>query len=78
MGALFATLIAASAGVVRRELPRRAVGVAALAGSISFLLVGLSSEAIEQPGKVLGWLLLGVALWAAGMPQGRSAAEGAP
>lgn len=72
---LFATLIAAAVGVAQRDPHRRAIGVAALIGSVSFFVLGLSSEAIEQPGKVLGWLLLGVALWTGGMPEGRSPPE---
>ncbi|MDP8908844.1 MAG: O-antigen ligase family protein [Chloroflexota bacterium] len=59
------TLIGTALGVVRRSIARRAPGIAALSASASFFVLGLASEAIEQPGKVLGWLLLGVALWAA-------------
>lgn len=77
MGALFTILIAAAVRVARFELPRRAVGVAALVGCVSFFLLGLSSEAIEQPGKVVGWLLLGVALWTACGSPHRSAEEAA-
>ena len=74
---LFATLISAAVGVAGRDPHRRAIGVAALIGSVSFFVLGLSSEAIEQPGKVLGWLLLGIALWTGGMPQRRSPPDGA-
>jgi len=77
LGALLTTLTAAAVGVGQRDQPRRAIGVAALVGGISFLALAMSSEAIEQPGKVLGWLLLGVALWAAGMPSRGSTVEGA-
>lgn len=62
---VFATLIAAAGGAARRERYRRALGLAAAGGSFSFFLLAWTSEAIEQPGKALAWLLLGIALWAA-------------
>jgi hypothetical protein len=43
----------------------RPIGAAALAGSLTFFLLALDSEAIEQPGKVVAWTLLGIALWEA-------------
>ncbi|HWC27866.1 MAG TPA: O-antigen ligase family protein [Solirubrobacteraceae bacterium] len=73
------TFIGAALGVVRRSITRRAPGIAALSASASFFVLGLTSEAIEQPGKVLGWLFLGVALWAAfgSAPEGRAHVAGA-
>lgn len=62
---IFGTLIAIAARVMRRGMPLRGLGAAAVAASASFFLLAWTSEAIEQPGKVLAWLLLGVALWAA-------------
>jgi O-antigen ligase len=41
----------------------RPVGVAALLGVTAFLVLALSGEFIEQPGKALVWALLGVATW---------------
>lgn len=41
------------------------VGVAALAGFVSFLVLMLTGETIEFPGKMLAWTLLGVATWEA-------------
>ena len=66
---VFGTLIAAAARVMRSELPIRGLGFAAVTGSTSFFLLAWTSEAIEQPGKVLAWLLLGVALWSASEAQ---------
>jgi hypothetical protein len=43
----------------------RPIGAAALAGSLTFFLLALDSETIEQPGKVVAWTLLGIALWEA-------------
>jgi hypothetical protein len=38
-----------------------ALGLAALAGFVTFLGVAISGEYVEQPGKVIAWGLLGVA-----------------
>ena len=62
---IFGTLIAVAVRVTRSEMPLRGLGTAAVAGSASFFVLAWTSEAIEQPGKVLAWLLLGVALWSA-------------
>ncbi len=62
---VFATLIAAARGAARHAGSRRALGLAAAGASFSFFLLAWTSEAIEQPGKVLAWLLLGIALWTA-------------
>ncbi len=62
---ILATFAAVAAGISRRAGPRRAVGIAALSACVSFFVLLSSSEAIEQPGKVLAWLFLGIALWAA-------------
>ncbi len=40
----------------------RPPGVAALAGFVAFLGIGLAGEAVEQPGKVVAWALFGMAL----------------
>jgi O-antigen ligase len=43
------------------DLESQAVGLAALAGFVAFLGVCLAGESVEQPGKVIAWVLLGVA-----------------
>lgn len=62
---VFAALIAAALALRRRDKRLRAVGIASVAASLSFFLLAASSEAIEQPGKILAWLFLGMALWTA-------------
>jgi hypothetical protein len=52
---------------VARRLPRlpparRALCLASLAGFLSTTVLWLAGEYIEQPGKVLSWLLLGIAV----------------
>jgi len=69
-GALFVLgVVGASIAAGRRfrdlGVRSRPLGVAALAGFVSFLVLALFSEAIEQPGKVLVWVLLGLCLWEA-------------
>jgi O-antigen ligase len=44
---------------------RRAIGLAALAGFVTFLGISVLGEYVEQPGKVLAWGLLGTAAAAA-------------
>lgn len=62
---LCVAFVALAVRLARSEMPLRGVGAAAVAGSASFFLLAWTSEAIEQPGKVLSWLLLGIALWTA-------------
>jgi len=62
---VFGTSIAAGRRFLRVGLRSRPLGVAALGGFVSLLVLGLSSEAIEQPGKVLWWVLLGLCCWEA-------------
>ncbi|MBW3607351.1 MAG: O-antigen ligase family protein [Actinobacteria bacterium] len=74
--AIFGTLIAIAARAMRSAMPLRGLATAAVAASASFFLLAWTSEAIEQPGKVLAWLLLGVALWSAsGVPERRRRGE---
>jgi len=58
-------LIALCAACIRsqRQPGVGAVGIAACAGFAAFLVLSGAGEYIEQPGKVLAWTLLGVALW---------------
>ena len=74
---VFATLIACAAGVGRRGAAARGLGIAAVSASVSFFLLAWSSEAIEQPGKILAWLFLGIALWTAFGPTERGSPTGA-
>jgi hypothetical protein len=60
----------------------RPLGIAALAGFVAFLCLGAMGEYLEQPGKALGWGLLGVALaqalGGASPPRRRRVEGGAP
>jgi O-antigen ligase len=63
----FALGMIALGAVAARRLLRagsrgRGLGLAALAGYGGFVLLWLAGEYIEQPGKVIAWLLLGIAL----------------
>lgn len=73
---IYVALVAIATRLARSEAPLRGVGVAAIAGSASFFLLAWTSEAIEQPGKVLSWLLLGIALWTASTPPQRARVPG--
>jgi hypothetical protein len=64
--ALFAAGMGAAALLLARRLRHaaaesRALGLAALAGFVSFLGLSLAGESVEQPGKVVAWGLLGIA-----------------
>jgi hypothetical protein len=67
--AVAALFVAALAGAIvllglrlrRMTGERRAIGVAALAGFVSYLALATTGEYVEQPGKVVAWGLLGVA-----------------
>ncbi len=54
----------ALAGARLRRAPPQAqwLGLAALSGFVGFVLLETAGEYIEQPGKALAWLLLGIAL----------------
>jgi O-Antigen ligase len=87
VGAAFiAALIGAVVLLVRRlrwaAPDARALGVAALAGFVAFLGISISGEYVDQPGKVIAWGLLGVAVATAmdrARPDGRrKPPEGAP
>ncbi len=52
-------------GLCRCAGEARPLGVAALAGFVSFLVLAAFGEYVEQPGKVLAWTLLGIAAWQA-------------
>ena len=56
-------LIAMAVRLVRLDPLRRAVGAASLVAVSGFLGLMVMAEYIEQPGKVLAWALLGVAVW---------------
>jgi hypothetical protein len=56
-------LLAVAVRLVRLDPLRRAVGAASLVAVSGFLGLMVMAEYIEQPGKVLAWALLGVAVW---------------
>ncbi len=60
--ALLGLVAVAGSRLSRAPPPQRVIGGAALAGFIAWLLLGLAGEYIEQPGKALAWILLGVAI----------------
>jgi O-antigen ligase len=65
--ALFVCGIFGAVALLARRLRRaaaepRAVGLAALAGFVAFLGIAFAGETVEQPGKVLAWGLLGMAV----------------
>ncbi len=72
-------LLALGAGLARRLLREgasdSALGLAALLGFGGFLVLATTGEFFEQPGKVVAWSLLGIALGQALRPAGR---KGAP
>jgi O-antigen ligase len=64
--ALFAGGMIAAVILLARRLRRtaaqyRPVGLAALAGFVSFLGISFAGESVEQPGKIAAWGLLGLA-----------------
>jgi O-antigen ligase len=60
---LGAMLLAMAVRLVRLGPLRRPVGAASLVAVSGFLGLMVMAEYIEQPGKVLAWALLGVAVW---------------
>lgn len=62
---LLAAVLAAAAGLIRARVEDQAIGLAALSGFVSFLVLCLAGEYLEQPGKVLAWTLFGIAAWCA-------------
>jgi O-antigen ligase len=74
---VLALLIAIAARGARAEPAVRGLGIAAVAASGSLFLLAVTSEAIEQPGKVLAWLFLGIGLWTVAVRSGPDAEAGA-
>ena len=62
---LLALVATVSLGLRQTPSADRGIGIAALAGFVSFLALAVAGEYVEQPGKLLAWTLLGVAAWAA-------------
>lgn len=56
-----ALLVALAHASLDGSRPFHPLSVAALAGAFAFLMLGVAGEYIEQPGKVLAWLFLGLA-----------------
>jgi hypothetical protein len=63
LGGLGGVVIALMLRLIRASPLRRPVGTAALVGFAGFLALSVMGEYIEQPGKLLAWTLLGVAIW---------------
>ncbi len=80
--ALFGAVVLIIRRLMRTPEPARGIGLAALAGFAAFLVMMSTAEALEQPGKVLAWALLGLAVAAAWSPgraeQGPGRAHNAP
>jgi len=69
-GFLFLFGVLGAVALVWRRLARegplsRPLGVAALVGFIAFLVMCLTGENIEQPGKAMVWAMLGIGTWEA-------------
>lgn len=67
VGLVFIVALAGTCVVLARRLrprydERARLGIAALSGFVAFLVLLLSGEYIEQPGKVLAWALAGIAV----------------
>jgi len=62
---LFGILAAVTIRLRRLGIAHRPLGTAALAGFFGFIVLMLMGEYVEQPGKLLAWTLLGVAMWEA-------------
>jgi FtsH-binding integral membrane protein len=65
--ALFLVALLGGVALIARRLmltpePARGVGLAALSGFVAFMVMMSTAEALEQPGKVLAWALLGLAI----------------
>jgi len=68
---LLALVATIGLGLRRTPSADRGIGIAALAGFVSFLALAVAGEYVEQPGKLLAWTLLGVAAWAAWVASAR-------
>ncbi|HEX8073553.1 MAG TPA: O-antigen ligase family protein [Thermoleophilaceae bacterium] len=80
--AMFVAGLLGTVFLVGRRLRRtagtsRTLGLAALAGFVAFLGISLAGEYVEQPGKVVAWALLGIAVsQALGVPDTGERREG--
>jgi hypothetical protein len=73
-GGLLAAIVALARRLRRSPGDARALGLSALAAFVAFLTLALVEEAVEQPGKVIAWGLLGVAAAQAWRPSGEDRA----
>jgi O-antigen ligase len=62
LSAMIATVVLLARRIRRLPGESRALALAALAGFVAFLGISFAGEYVEQPGKVLAWALLGVAV----------------
>jgi hypothetical protein len=75
--ALLGTIGLLARSIARSRRADRALGVAALSAFVAFAILMATGETIEQPGKVLAWTFLGIAV-AAVRPAGGAPAPRAP
>ena len=76
--ALLTTIVVLVRSIGRSRRADRALGVAALSAFVSFAALMATIEAIEQPGKVLAWTFLGIAIAAVRPLDGAAASPPAP
>lgn len=79
-GALFmlgilVTLAAVASGIGRAPAHRRPLAIAAGAAFLCFVVLSAAGEYIEQPGKVLAWTLLGIAVGVVSMRPSEATSE---
>ena len=60
--ALLSTIALLARRIARSRRADRALGVAALSAFVAFAVLMATGETIEQPGKVLAWAFLGIAI----------------
>jgi hypothetical protein len=82
VGGTFLAALIALVGIAALRLRRaaadsRGLGIAALSGFVAFVGLAMTGEYVEQPGKVVAWSLLGVALAEALGPVRRDDVSGA-
>ncbi len=72
LAAVIAACAAAVPNVGRLSPGARSVAIGGVAAFVSFLVIAIAGEYVEQPGKVLAWTFIGMAAAAAASPPSRS------